>query len=283
MSPPQFKIASYIKNYFEQKENSLFSIHSIFKKALNYSDGDSLLSITNSNIPITPTSIIVEEPHFYDNLFNHAMSGMKMNLNYPILQLNDKTISISDAEVINTRLESLSLPSYNRVEMFSNEVYKQSQTSIGIIQLFHNYDGNNIVLKKIGKIITCLRESIKIDNQMYFEAYLSKLLGLGPGLTPSGDDFIYGFYAALRTYNIKPEYAKRIEQLIDEGSNKIGDISLSFLKALRRDHIYLPLKELFQSVSTDKNLVDPIATLTNYGSTSGCDMMAGVLFAFETN
>lgn len=250
---------------------------------MNYSDGDSLLSITNSTIPISPTSIIFDEPHFYKNLFNRVRSGINMNLNYPILQLNDTIISISDAEVINTRLESLSLPSYNRMEMFANEIYKQSQTSKGIVQLFHEYEGNNTVLNKIGEIINSLRESIKIENPANFEVYLSKLLGLGSGLTPSGDDFIYGLYAASRTYNIRPEYSKRIEHVIDEGRNRIGDISLSFLKTLRLGHIYLPLKQLFQSLSTDNNLVNPITTLINYGSTSGSDMLAGVLFAFESH
>lgn len=283
MIPPRFKIASYVKNYFEQKENSLFSVHSIFKNAVNYSDGDSLLSITNSTIPISPTSIRVDEPHFYENLFNHAKSGIKMNLNYPILQIKDSQISILDAEVINTRLESLSLPSYNRVEMFADEVYKQCQTSKGIIQLFHKYEGNNTVLKKIGEIIASLRESIISDNPTNFELYLGKLLGLGSGLTPSGDDFIYGYYAALRTYDIRPEYSKRIEYVIDVGKGKVGDISMSFLKALRLGHIYLPLKQLFQSLSADNNIVHPITAMMNYGSTSGCDMLAGVLFAFESN
>lgn len=283
MNPPRFKIASYVRNYFEQKEKSLFSVHSIFKNVVNYSDGDSLLSITNSTIPITPTSVMVDEPHFYKNLFNHAKSGIKINLNYPILQLNDTIISISDAEVIDTRLESLSLPSNNRVEMFANEVYKQSQTSKGIIRLFQKYEGNNTGSKKFCEIINSLRESIRIDNPTNFELYLGKLLGLGPGLTPSGDDFIYGFYAVLRTYDIRPEYSKRIEGLIDEGRDKIGDISMSYLKALRQGHVYLPLKQLFQSLSTDNNIVHLITTLINYGSTSGCDMLAGVLFAFESN
>jgi hypothetical protein len=139
-----------------------------------------------------------------------------------------------------------------------------------------------MLLERLRERVDTIRKSIEYNDATLFEFELQKLLGLGNGLTPSGDDFIYGLYTTLRTFNLKPVFTEIIEHLIDEGKNRIGDISLNILKSLRDGHVYIPLKLLFKSLNSNKDCRERIENLIDYGSTSGSDILAGVLFALES-
>ncbi len=66
------------------------------------------------------------------------------------------------------------------------------------------------------------------------EAPICSLLGLGPGLTPSGDDFLGGLLVALRLAG-HPGSAERLAHAIENlGANRTNDISLAHLRAARR-------------------------------------------------
>lgn len=282
LNPSRLKIASYIKKYLGQQKVSSFSVHSVFKNVVNFSDGYTLVSISNLTTAITPTSIILDELNLYENFLNYSKSGFVLNLDYPILRMQELLMSVSDAEVVDTKIESWLLPPANYIEQFKNEVYRYTKNQNGVIELFHKNECNDVVLRRIGEILNSLKHNILLNDTENFERNLAKLLGLGYGLTPSGDDFIYGFYAVLKTFNLKPELLLLIEQMIDENRNRIGDISFNFLNSLRYGHIFSPIKELFQCLSTGRSCTGPVGKLFDYGSTSGVDTLAGILFALES-
>lgn len=128
-----------------------------------------------------------------------------------------------------------------------------------------------------------------------------ELVGLGPGLTPSGDDFLYGFSLALRLLSsaapnghffkestVMAWWQKLLERL-DEGPKKTSDISISFFHMARRGLFSQALLAFAASLEAEnedptaleKNrsiLNDPLQKLARLGHSSGLDSATGLLF-----
>jgi hypothetical protein len=278
LNPPQYKIASYIDNIFREKKSASFSVHSIFKKSINFSNGDSFFTVTNSEVPISPLNISLIDSDIRGRFDTKSV----FNLVYPFLISENVEIAFKTLETVDTKLDSFSVPSIDSFREFKKDAIKLTEGKDGIIKLYHTASSDDVLLERLRERVDTIRISIEYNDATLFEFELQKLLGLGKGLTPSGDDFIYGLYATLRTFNLKLVFRERIEHLIDEGKNRIGDISLNILKSLRDGHVYIPLKLLFRSLNSNKDCREHIKNLIDYGSTSGSDILAGVLFALES-
>ena len=128
-----------------------------------------------------------------------------------------------------------------------------------------------------------------------------ELVGLGPGLTPSGDDFLYGFSLAagvlssgslngrfLREPVVTAWWRKLLERL-DEGPKRTGDISISFFHVARRGLFSQALLSFVASLEAENEapaalgkgrsmLSDPLQKLALLGHSSGLDSATGLLF-----
>jgi hypothetical protein len=113
---------------------------------------------------------------------------------------------------------------------------------------------------------------------------LERLVGLGPGLTPSGDDFIVGYLAALRARCIRE---RRIEHLL-QGligpvrllAKRAHAISRQFLLNAAAGEFSEPLVRIVRAISRQQDVVGHAAAAALIGHTSGTDSMMGLLFGF---
>ncbi len=113
------------------------------------------------------------------------------------------------------------------------------------------------------------------------EAGVTGLLGLGPGLTPSGDDFLGGLLVALHRIGM-PETALRLSGTI--GRNAAGLthlISRAHLAAAARglgaEGLHTFIEALLAGADPDMARIDHI------GHSSGWDAVTGVCLALEQN
>lgn len=111
------------------------------------------------------------------------------------------------------------------------------------------------------------------------------LVGLGPGLTPSGDDYLGGLLFS--AYHLEAAYALEFDQdgdLLHNFLNKArpltSPISHAILSDLAHGHGPAPLHDLtnllLQGIA-GQPLRDSAQQLTRIGHTSGWDMLAGAL------
>lgn len=110
---------------------------------------------------------------------------------------------------------------------------------------------------------------------------IEKLLGLGFGLTPSADDVLLGMLYVFRTLPWKaPEGTQRfqeyIEQLCDRCTNQI---SASYLKAIIKGAPFERMEMVFRGICGEQPL--NIQILTQIGSSSGTEMLLGMLIALR--
>ena len=106
---------------------------------------------------------------------------------------------------------------------------------------------------------------------------IASLIGLGPGLTPSGDDFLGGMLIALHICgekSVKNYLFVQIESLIDS----TGPVSSTHLYAAAHGEGSHSLHQLinFLLEGNDAHLERAIAAIDRIGHTSGWDALAGV-------
>jgi hypothetical protein len=110
------------------------------------------------------------------------------------------------------------------------------------------------------------------------------LVGLGEGLTPSGDDFLGGLLFCVNAIQrLYPEfiYLDSSEQalFIESARKRTHLISFTLLKDLTKGQAFEPLHELSQSILSAQGpeSIRPASCLTQIGHSTGWDLLTGVL------
>ena len=121
-------------------------------------------------------------------------------------------------------------------------------------------------------------------------ASAEKLMGVGVGLTPAGDDFLCGVMAALYSYQ-RVDVAGKLWSLIEPqvdlathlisachleqaANGRVTDASLKIMASL--EHVLLHIPET--SAEQKTNLTVLQSCCEQVGSSSGYDFLAGLLF-----
>ncbi|OJG85511.1 hypothetical protein RV15_GL002576 [Enterococcus silesiacus] len=124
---------------------------------------------------------------------------------------------------------------------------------------------------------------IYLKEKQLFQArqQLNRVIGLGPGLTPSGDDFLVGLALIFTTVNYPYHSLKQwLYNSRDELKKRTNIISFSTLdwaiKGVSRERIGSFLNELF-SGEDEELLKEKMLAVLAIGSTSGGDMLTGML------
>jgi len=112
------------------------------------------------------------------------------------------------------------------------------------------------------------------------------LVGLGPGLTPSGDDVLCGLLAALgcAPAGAHGGLAAKLGRIVLDLCSATNDISASYLRYAARGFSHLALRRLAASIAAR----DPEAasgamlSLCSLGHSSGADIASGFLFGLST-
>jgi hypothetical protein len=122
------------------------------------------------------------------------------------------------------------------------------------------------------------------DQISYALPHAVSLIGLGPGLTPSGDDFLTGLFT---TFNIKnsPFYPYRsfCEDVLKRARTLTNDISYMTLKKAANGKVRESIISLLNAilVEDDQDLILSLNKLLNIGSSSGTDIAYGIVFGME--
>ncbi len=110
-----------------------------------------------------------------------------------------------------------------------------------------------------------------------------RLLGLGPGLTPSGDDYLGGVMIALHAFGCRQE-VERLYAIIDrEAPRRTNRISAAHLAAAREGWGAAPLHDMLNRLGTETGppLPSLIQDVDRIGHTSGWDALTGILTAVQ--
>jgi hypothetical protein len=105
------------------------------------------------------------------------------------------------------------------------------------------------------------------------------LAGLGPGLTPAGDDFLAG--AMLWAWLAHPAPDAFCQWLANAAAPRTTALSAAFLQAAARGECSVAWHELLNQLAAPEpglSLAEALARVVSYGHTSGADTLAGFLW-----
>jgi Protein of unknown function (DUF2877) len=123
-------------------------------------------------------------------------------------------------------------------------------------------------------LMRLVEASAALDTASVLEA-LAPLLGLGPGLTPSGDDCVIGWLAGVWTGRAEGRQVVRsLHAGLMAAAARTTDVSRAFLAAASDGALSEPMYR-FVTTRTMQSLVDVVTT----GETSGGDLLAGYFLA----
>jgi hypothetical protein len=137
------------------------------------------------------------------------------------------------------------------------------------------------------RLLKTLKKNFLDENGREAAETLNEFVGLGTGLTPSGDDFILGFLAffhflkkPLFRSNIIGDIRKKLMNSISGRTTMISEVYLNYGLNGQFSEI---LTEFIQSlfITDAAELRKKTFKLLSVGSTSGMDMIAGCLFAIH--
>jgi hypothetical protein len=268
--------------------NTIAVVSGTTKRGLFLRPGDDLILYLSEEkyrgpltINLNPTSSL-EKP---------IKPGSQVKLTPDALLLSDKLIiSLADTEIWNS-------PQPPNDQTFSlskwDDLYLQTQNQLrdqeyfGLLKLSFGVDDfKELTLSPVeNRIAEILYPASK--NLSSSIKRLNDLSGLGPGLTPLGDDFILGCTLAINRTKTSSNSASRLSQinqgLIDVARSRTNQISLSLLISACQgaaDERLLVVLDRIISQAVIKS--QELQNLLTWGSSSGISALAGMIFGLKT-
>ena len=101
-----------------------------------------------------------------------------------------------------------------------------------------------------------------------------KLIGLGRGLTPSGDDFLCGFFAVLNALTIP---AVSLREAVFDNLDRTTLISAAYLKAVIGRRYFTIYDRVVRAIYSDGDFKEDVDFVLSMGASSGTDTLIGAL------
>lgn len=112
---------------------------------------------------------------------------------------------------------------------------------------------------------------------------VERLCGRGPGLTPSGDDFLAGWMAAgWLLYGPEPQFLANCQLINEIASQRTHELSQCWLAYAAAGDFALPIGDLLRALTTrdTPSIERAAAHVLALGATSGYDLAQGIIYGF---
>ena len=253
-------------------------INSIFDHVINIETDQHLgFAITDQSVILAPYHIKLQNNKF-NKIINHINESSNIIIKKDKIIFDEKVINYKSKKIYNGIIEKTY---YKKEKLIENteKVLKNFAKSGSLDNTILNYQ--KIISKKVNKsnllqkhFYTILKEIINGKKSV------NDLLGLGIGLTPTGDDFIVGYLSAVESGLCKDKYHFIDVLTTKDIFNKTTRVSALHLKGVLEHRYNAKLVELYKNIDdSDIIYINNAKELIKIGSTSGVDMLSGIYFA----
>ena len=266
------------------------TVHSVFTHVINIElSNGTLYTLACRSCDNAPNTAIVDVGEFPDNWFIQGERGVNIPGEHT---LNFSSVSVSFFRSMTWECVLPVWPSgefhlETKIALLEKTVDQQRSL------VFGSKNNSDKTAKFILYALTLLYQKVDQLSDALREEKMNtatdcavSMIGLGPGLTPSGDDFLVGFFAVL---NIKNSPACRFHGLcgavLDQAEDLTNKISLSAMKTAAHGQVRQSLVDLFNALFDNRSDLDEavLSRVLDIGSTSGADMMMGILYGLKLN
>ncbi|MCK4261348.1 MAG: DUF2877 domain-containing protein [Halanaerobiales bacterium] len=272
-------------------------IHSIFRSVINIElDGD-LYTIGKPKIGNGPFTVLLDQIMDDLNLIGLEQGDLVLIDEKGILLKNFVLIDLSNSLIWNSEWQMPpELEEIFKIVPFLKDFVLQEGNLDGIGALlirdankrekvFDN-KSQGLILNKAIPLIEKMLEGLRTYSASFW-CDLIEFVGLGPGLTPSSDDFLVGFlltFRYLEVFNLVKLPKLDFSDFDDKIKCKTNLISASGVIQAANGQPFELIRDLLQS-SFSGNRIQTILSalrLMDRGSTSGTDILTGIIYACQT-
>jgi hypothetical protein len=219
-----------------------------------------VVTLLNRNGILLPSSIIVDA-----TVFPHTTEGF----------FDDDELFLDSFSIKLTNAVDLSF--HRRLQLDSDRVLSDIYPflhvkSHSITSALLRYYGESNSISGIEKAVSD-RELKILKTSESVPAAAKRLLGLGFGLTPSGDDFALGI---ITIFNLMGRDTHEIRQAVETYDHPL---SRTILEDALDGYYSESLLGLLESMSRDSAIHDDIEKVLETGHSSGSDILAGMYYA----
>ena len=263
------------------ENNRRGTVHSVYERTVNLQMGTRLVALQPWGTAVSPLSLMTEEDQ---DTFEKAgiKPGNRVEFDGSVLWMETAAESGERWALRETETVDLKL----RIGSLQSPVTDMPDNFDRMLNLMGK--GRSIFLEGYPEALESLSKSAKqiIEVSRIFMRQgkwekaaetLSRLLGLGIGLTPSGDDFLCGFLAGMAVTGMDGHlFFHILKTQIRGGMERTNDISRAFLECALQGQFAWAVHCVFQ-----KPFAEGVRKMAGIGHTSGIDTLCGLCFGLE--
>lgn len=255
------------------------TIHSVYRKTINLKIGDYLVALQAGNSPLSPISLITELDETSMNALN-IIQGMPVSIQGSSIKISSYTFDFSETDIVCLKPDfPLNIASQQHLKESLKQILLSVQTG-GFDTIFQSYwnqtdDLPSLILEGARNYMSKCLSFYNMKNYANAASTLVRLIGLGTGLTPSGDDFLCGVLAGFAlTDKMDSIFSLSLRTEIEKHLCDTNDISRAFLICALNGQYSLPVNALFKEPSIDE-ITDSFQKI---GHSSGIDTLCGIFY-----
>ncbi|GGP10798.1 DUF2877 domain-containing protein [Oceanobacillus neutriphilus] len=267
------KVFTYDEAIFSDlMEQQLFCLQR-FNHTINFGvNNEILLTLTTNKNAFAPYTIILDQNNLsyfsdtslfvhkdrriaFENQDNIYLEKERGQHCYPIVHLEKNESVVFFVELIESKITA-----------------EKNDTGCQPLEIYSK--------QRIKEKMNCFKQAWEKEDMDMALEQLTQILGLGVGLTPTGDDFITGLFASLYA---KSAFPAHFSQLACIAKEKTNPVSYAEIREAIKGRFAQLIQNIFITIlrgNVHEMLIE-IEQLKALGSTSGKDILWGIVFGLN--
>lgn len=267
-----------IVSHGNQIRRGKYYLHSKFTSAVNFCSDDSFVFVVNKEVGSGPLNIVVQGVTV-DSISSLEVGSDSFYLNGDKFYFDELKIYDSKLQISNFIEKKFK----HNLRFFESTLIEFSPPKSLAFLLDESRKNEFRSSFEIEYIKRC-QNAVQLFLSVDFLSGIKMLKGLGPGFTPSGDDFISGVLIALNLQSMINSFdnSNVIEQIykaVESGNH----FTTAFLKCAANGFLFEKFKQLIDSLpyADEDQIIQKTRSLFTIGETSGADQAVGFLVGIK--
>lgn len=278
MNIPITAASAYILTFLGKSRYGF--VHSVYRKTVNLSFDGQLAALQASLSPLSPISLITALTGEGIAALPVA-AGMSARTVDGVLQIGENLTFVFDSVSPSDLQLTQSLPPKQRVLLARRLHSLLSSHNAGSFELLYSDPGCSMdipFLCAAKEHLVCASRAMASLCWEEAAARLRRLIGLGLGLTPGGDDFLCGVLAGLILCGKTGHpFSLALQKQIGAHLEDTNAVSAAFLRCALKGQFSKAVNSLLLLPTP----AEIFAAFSAIGHSSGTDTLCGILYLFE--
>lgn len=257
-------------------------VHSVFERTINILIESELFTLASNQIDNAPATLVIDLPNFNNCVIDANTQGF---LSPEKVEIN-KSLSIDIKTTPTWACSLIEFPTNTKNLIKNISTAMQEISSKGNAKWLRKEESKRTLFdKEMSRMLkertAALLEGFSTNDRSQNIQNANKLIGLGQGLTPSGDDFLVGLLLAFSTseknYFSKKEWGQEIVKVSKNNTNIISYSALKYAAIGQTRETISLFIEILVHAETDDQVKQALSTVMKIGSSSGTEIAWGIL------